>query len=145
TGREAEQKRVGAKVVNNLQALFQVTVPKITILVRKGYGQALVNMCAVGAGSDFMVAWPTAEISFMDPYVGADIVFGSLPEAEREKLVQKMMADSSPYPAARVYGIQDVIHPAETRDYLIKVLGIIRESKTKGMSRHLLSGWPTKF
>ncbi|MDD4241595.1 MAG: carboxyl transferase domain-containing protein [Smithellaceae bacterium] len=145
TGLEAEQKRVGAKVVNNLQALFQVTVPKITILVRKGYGQALVNMCAAGAGSDFMAAWPTAEISFMDPHVGADIVFGSLPQDEREKLVQKMMADSSPYPAARVYGIQDIIHPCETRDYLIKILGIIRDSKTQGMSRHLLSGWPTKF
>ncbi len=145
TGREAEQKRVGAKVVNNLQALFQVTVPKITILIRKGYGQAMVNMCAAGAGADFLVAWPTAEISFMDPHVGADIVFGSLPENQREKLVEKMMADSSPYPAARVYGIQDVIHPAETRDYLIKVLGIIRDSKTKGLSRHLLSGWPTKF
>jgi hypothetical protein len=76
----------------------------------------------------------------MDPHVGADIVFGSLPESEREKLVEKMMADSSPYPAARVYGIQDVIHPCETRDYLIKVLGIIRGSKTKGMSRILLSG-----
>ncbi|NLX52167.1 MAG: hypothetical protein GXY72_08730 [Deltaproteobacteria bacterium] len=81
----------------------------------------------------------------MDPHVGADIVFGSLPQDEREKLVQKMMADSSPYPAARVYGIQDIIHPCETRDYLIKILGIIRDSKTQGMSRHLLAGWPTKF
>ncbi len=145
TGLEAELKRVGAKVVNNLQALFQVTVPKITILIRKGYGQAMVNMCAAGAGADFLVAWPTAEISFMDPHVGADIVFGSLPEAEREKLVEKMMADSSPYPAARAYGISDVIHPCDTRAYLINILGIIRESKTKGMSRHLLAGWPTKF
>jgi len=145
TGKEAELKRVGARVVNNLQALFQVTVPKITVLIRKGYGQALVNMCAAGAGSDFMVAWPTAEISFMDPQIGADIVFGSLPAFEREKLVQKMMADSSPYPAARVYGIQDVIHPCETRNYLIKVLNIIGDSKTKGMGKRLLAGWPTKL
>ena len=145
TGKEAELKRVGSRVVNNLQALFQVTVPKITVLIRKGYGQALVNMCAAGAGADFMVAWPTAEISFMDPSIGADIVFGSLPAAEREKLVEKMMADSSPYPAARMYGIQDVIHPAETRDYLIKVLNIVRQSRNRGMGQHLLAGWPTKF
>jgi acetyl-CoA carboxylase carboxyltransferase component len=145
TGKEAEAKRVGARVVNNLQALYQVTVPKITILIRKGYGQALVNMCAAGAGADFMVAWPTAEISFMDPQIGADIVFGNLPKEEKEKLVQRMMADSSPYPAARVYGVQDVIHPSETRDYLIKVLKIIRDSKTRGIGKHLLAGWPTKF
>ncbi|MBW2559537.1 MAG: carboxyl transferase [Deltaproteobacteria bacterium] len=144
TGKGAELKRVGARVTNNLQALFQVTVPKITVLIRKGYGQALVNMCAAGTGTDFMVAWPTAEISFMDPEIGADIVLGNLPEEERRKLVGEMMADSSPFPAANTYGIQDVIHPAETRDYLIKVLGIIRDSKGKGIGKHLLSGWPTK-
>ena len=144
TGKGAELKRVGARVTNNLQALFQVTVPKITVLIRKGYGQALVNMCAAGAGADFMVAWPTAEISFMDPEIGADIVFGNLPEEERKELVQKMMADSSPFPAASMYGIQDIIHPAETRDYLIKMLKIIRDSKERGMGKHLLSGWPTK-
>lgn len=145
TGKEAELKRVGAKVVNNLQALFQVTVPKITVLIRKGYGQALVNMGAAGVGTDFMVAWPTAEISFMDPQIATDILFGNKPEEERKKLVQKTMADMSPYPAARMYGIQDVIHPATTRDYLITVLKVIRDSKTKGMGKHLLAGWPTKF
>ncbi len=145
TGKEAEIKRVGAKVVNNLQALFQVTVPKIVILIRKGYGQALVNMGAVGAGADFMVAWPTAEISFIDPEIGADIMSEKLSNIEREKLVEKMYSDSSPYPAARMYGIQDVIHPCETRNYLIKILRIIRDSVTKGVGKHLLSGWPTKF
>jgi len=145
TGKEAELKRVGARVVNNLQALFQVTVPKITVLIRKAYGQAAVNMCAAGAGADFMVAWPTAEISFIDPLIAADIVYGGLPGDERQIFVDKMMADSSPYPAARVYGIQDVINPAATRAYLIKVLKIIRDSKTRGIGRHLLAGWPTKF
>jgi len=145
TGKEAELKRVGARVVNNLQALFQVTVPKITVLIRKGYGQALLNMGALGAGVDFMVAWPTAEISFMDPRIATDVIFGKRPEEERKKLVQKMKADVSPYPAARTYGIQDVIHPSATRDYLRKVLKIIHDSKTKGIGKHLLSGWPTKF
>jgi acetyl-CoA carboxylase carboxyltransferase component len=145
TGKKAELNRVGAKVVNNLQALFQVTVPKIVILIRKGYGQALVNMGAVGGGADFMVAWPTAEISFMAPEIGADIISQNISEEERGKIVEKMISDSSPYPAARLYGIQDVIYPDETRDYLIKVIEIIRESTNKGMGEHLLSGWPTKF
>ena len=144
TGKEAELRRVGARVINNLQALYQVTVPKITVLIRKGYGQALVNMCGAGTGSDFMVAWPMAEISFMDPEIASDVVFGKFSDEQREKLTQEMMADSSPYPAARVYGIEDVIHPCDTRDYLIRVLSIIRSSKTKGIGKHLLAGWPTK-
>ena len=125
--------------------MFQVTVPKIVVLIRKGYGQALLNMGALGVGADFMVAWPTAEINFMQPEIAVDIVFGSLSEEQREKMIEKFVADSSPYPAARVYGIQDVIHPMETREYLIKMIRIVRDSSNRGIRKHLLAGWPTKF
>lgn len=145
TGRDAELNRVGAKVVNNLQCLFQVTVPRIVIIIRKGYGQALINMCALSSGANFMVAWPTAEIGFMDPEIGADVVFGNLPADEREKLVEQLRADTTAYAAAKGYGIQDVIHPLDTRRYLEKVLEIIRASRDRGIGRHLLVNWPTKF
>ena len=144
-GKDAERKKVGARVVNALQALFQVTVPKITIIIRKSYGQATVNMCGMGGGPDFFVAWPTAEIGFMDPQIAADVVYGDLPEEERKKSVEKMVGDLSPYPAAGAYYLQDVIDPRDTRDYLTKTLKIIRDSKNKGMSEHHLANWPTKF
>jgi len=145
TGKEAERKRVGSRVVNNIQALFQVTVPKISIIVRKNYGQAMINNCALGAGYDFSVAWPTAEISFMDPAIGADVVYGKLPENERQRMKDKMLADTSPYPAAQGYWIQDIISPFDTRKYLVEVLNIVRDSAGRGMGRHLLANWPKKF
>jgi acetyl-CoA carboxylase carboxyltransferase component len=145
TGKEAEQKRVGSRVVNQLQALFQVTVPKITINIRKNYGQAMVNTCSAGAGHDFLVAWPTAEFGFMDPAIGADVVYGNLPDEERQKKVEKLIADTSPYPAAGSYWIQDIINPYDTRKYIISVLDIVRDSENQGMSRHLLANWPKKF
>ena len=144
-GKEAEIKKVGAKVVNALQALFQVTVPKISIIVRKSYGQATGNMCGPGTGPDFMVAWPTAEIGFMDPLIAADVVFGGHSEEERKRLVDKMIGDLSPYPAAGAYYLQDIIDPRETRNYLTKVLKIVRDSKTRGIGEHRLANWPTKF
>lgn len=144
-GKEAETKRVGAKVVNALQCLFQVTVPKIAIIVRKTYGQATVNMCGQGGGPDFLVAWPTAEIGFMDPLIAADVVYGSLSEEEKKKKVIKMIGDNSPYPAAGAYYIQDIIDPRETRNYLIKVLRIVRDSENRGLSEHRLANWPAKF
>ncbi len=144
-GKEAESKKVGAKVVNALQCLFQVTVPKIAIIVRKTYGQATINMCGIGGGPDFIAAWPTAEIGFMDPSIAVDVVYGNLPEKDRQKMIDKMRGDNSPYPAAGAYCLQDIIDPRETRDYLIKVLKIIRDSEDKGMSKHLLANWPTKF
>jgi len=145
TGKDAEIKRVGAKVVNNIQSLFQVTVPKIVILIRKGYGQALINMAALGVGCDFMVAWPTAEISFMDPDIGVEVVYGNLSAEEKKTKVKEFMDDISPYAAAQVYGVHDIIRPMDTRNYLIKVLDIIRESKNKGIGKHFLANWPTKF
>lgn len=144
-GKEAEKKRVGAKVMNALQALFQVTVPKISIVIRKSYGQAAANMCGPGAGPDYFVAWPTAEVGFMDPTIAADVVFGKLPEEERKKMTEAMVEDCSPYPAAREFYLHDVIDPRETRNYLINVLKIIRDSAHGGIGEHRLAGWPTKF
>ena len=43
------------------------------------------------------------------------------------------------------YYLQDVIEPGETRNYIINVLNIIRDSKDKGIGKHHLSNWPTKF
>jgi len=144
-GKDAEAKRVGGKVVNALQCLFQVTVPKIAIIVRKSYGQATVNMGGMGAGTDFLAAWPTAEIGFMDPLIAADVVYGNFPEDERATLLEKMIGDNSPYPAAGAYYIQDIIDPRATRNYLIKVLGIVRDGKNRGISEHHLANWPTNF
>ena len=144
-GKEGEVKKVGAKVVNALQCLFQVTVPKIAIIIRKTYGQVTVNMCGMGGGPDFLAAWPTAEIGFMDPLIAADVVFGNLPEEDRKKEVENMIGDLTPYPAAGAYYVQDVIDPRETRNYLIRVLQIIRDSKDRGMSKHYLANWPTNF
>jgi len=144
-GKEGELKKVGAKVVNALQCLFQVTVPKIAIIIRKTYGQATVNMCGMGGGPDFLAAWPTAEIGFMDPLIAADVVFGKLPGEERKRAVEKMIGDLTPYPAAGAYYVQDIIDPRETRNYLIRVLRIIRDSKDRGMSKRYLANWPTNF
>jgi len=144
-GKEGELKKVGAKVVNALQCLFQVTVPKVSIIIRKSYGQGAVNMCGMGGGPDFLAAWPSAEIGFMDPLIAADVVYGNLPQEERQKQVEKMIGHLTPYPAAGDYYLQDIIDPRETRNYLVNVLRIIRDSMDKGMSKRYLANWPKKF
>jgi acetyl-CoA carboxylase carboxyltransferase component len=73
------------------------------------------------------------------------VVFGGLSEKDKQTSVEKMIGDLSPYPAAGAYYLQDIIDPRDTRDYLKKVLKIIRDSKNRGMSEHHLSNWPTKF
>src|SRR4030042_1654901 len=91
-GKEAERNRVGARVMNFMNALGQITVPKIAVIVRKSYGMAFWNMAGSGGATDFLVAWPTAEMSFVAPEIAANVVFAGKvkdsPElaAQREKL-----------------------------------------------------------
>jgi acetyl-CoA carboxylase carboxyltransferase component len=150
-GKEAERKRVAARVMNYMNALGQVTVPKISIIVRKTYGMAFWNMCGSGCGADFLVAWPSAEMSFVDPAIAANVVYGGKTSTldrdseEWKQLLQQMVDDASPYEAAGRHYIHDVIDPRETRDYLIKALEICHNSRTKGIGQHKLANWPTKF
>jgi methylmalonyl-CoA decarboxylase subunit alpha len=150
-GRAAERNRVGARVMNFMNALGQITVPKIAVIVRKSYGMAFWNMAGSGCATEFLVAWPTAEMSFVDPEIAANVVFaGKLQEspelsAQRDELVRQMIKDSAPYPAAGMHYLHDVIDPRETRDYIIRALEISRDRRTNGISAHLLANWPTKF
>jgi acetyl-CoA carboxylase carboxyltransferase component len=149
-GREAERRRAPARIINAMNALAQVTVPKISVIVRKSYGQAFWNMGGTGCATDFLVAWPTAEMSFVDPEVAANVVFAGKAEASEElrkkwrELVQEMVQDASPYGAAGVHYLHDVIEPAATRDYILRALEICQDHRG-GLSEHRLANWPTKF
>lgn len=146
-GKPAERKRVAARVINYVNALALVTVPKISIIVRKSYGMAYWNMCGAGAGPDFHVAWPTAEMSFVDPEIAAQVVYGGkgLDEEQMQEKTREMMENASPYGAAGKNYIQDVIDPRETRAYITKALKISQGSRNKGIGQHNLACWPTKF
>lgn len=144
-GKEAELKKVGAKVTNALGALAQVTVPKISIVVRKTYGQAGGNMCGPGTGPDFVVSWPTGEAGFLDPEVAADVTFGALSDDERRQLKEEMIRDLSMYPLAEEYYIHDIIDPRDTRTYITNILDLVSNSKDGGIGKHYLANWPNKF
>ncbi|MBI3937715.1 MAG: methylmalonyl-CoA carboxyltransferase [Betaproteobacteria bacterium] len=144
-GVEAERKRAPGKIMNFMNALALVTVPKLTVLIRKTYGQAYINMGG-GRNSDEFLAWPTAEVSFMDPSYAVTVVFGLKPGdpgfEEKRALMEK---DSSVYDIASIYAVQDVIRPEATRDYLIRMLEIHALRRTRGIGKHLLSTWPTSY
>jgi methylmalonyl-CoA decarboxylase subunit alpha len=144
-GIEAERKRAPGKIMNFMNALALVTVPKLTVLVRKTYGQAYINMGG-GRNSDEFVAWPTAEVSFMDPSYAVTVVSGHRPaEAGFDEKKQLMEKDSSVYDIASIYAVQDVIRPEQTRDYLIRMLDVHQLRHTRGIGRHLMATWPTSF
>lgn len=146
-GIEAERKRIAGKVINWMNAISLVTVPTISIFLRKSYGQAHFNLGG-GNVADEAAAWYTSEISFMDPKSAVSIVHGIQEEEDPEKfaeLLKDFQRDTTAYDMAAVYGVYEVIDPRDTRDYLIKKLKFHDMRITNGVGEHELRTWPTSY
>jgi acetyl-CoA carboxylase carboxyltransferase component len=122
-GLEGEIRGMPGKVINWMNAMTLVTMPKITVIMRKSYGQAYINM-AGGRNADELVVWPTADLGFMDPAISVNVLFGVKYQDDPERfkaLKAEVERDTSAWGLAELYEAQDVIDPRDTRDYLIRV------------------------
>jgi acetyl-CoA carboxylase carboxyltransferase component len=129
--------RHGAKM---LYAVAEATVPKVTLVLRKGYGAGYYVMNGRAYEPDYIAAWPTAEISVMGPEGAVNIIFRkqieAMPEEERNEARNNMVAmireQISPYIAAGWSFIDDLIDPADTRQIVIRAF---EQSSTKTVER----------
>jgi len=123
----------GAKLI---YAFSEATVPKITVITRKAYGGAYCVMNSKHIRGDLNYAYPTAEIAVMGPDGAVNIVFrNEIKEAAdkaatKEKLVAEYRAKfASPYKAAELGYIDEVILPEDTRPKLIAGLKLLQNKR----------------
>lgn len=111
----------GAKL---LYAFAEATVPKITLITRKAYGGAYDVMSSKHIGADINFAYPTAEIAVMGAEGAVNIIFrDALSDEEKQKAVEDYRETfASPYKAAELGFIDEIIYPRETRFKLIQAL-----------------------
>src|SRR5436190_13472756 len=129
--------RHGAKM---LFAVSEATVPKVTVVLRKGYGAGYFVMNGRAYEADYIVGWPTAEIAVMGPDGVVNIAFRkqveAAPEEERTalrlKLAEQIRANIGPYVAAGWGFLDDLIDPADTRKIIAEALAL---SETKTIER----------
>jgi methylmalonyl-CoA decarboxylase subunit alpha len=146
-GPDAEKRGIVGRVINWMNALLQVTVPKISIILRKSYGRGFINMGGA-ATADEIAAWWGAEVSFMNPRTAVAVVHGVKEEDDPERfqqLLKQMARNGTAYDLAAVFGVREVIDPRETRAYLTEMLEVHTSRLTNGVGRHLLANWPTSF
>lgn len=122
--------RHGAKL---LYAYCEATVPRLQIIMRKAYGGAYIVMSSKGIGADLAVAWPTAEIAVMGPQGAVEIVYrreleaSENPAERRSELVHEYTEKfATPYVAAERGYVDDIIDPAETRQFIGRSLSMLR-------------------
>ena len=111
--------RRGAKL---LYAYCEASVPKVSLILRKAYGGAYIAMNSKGMGADIVYAWPIAQIAVMGAEGAVGIMYKhELEAAENKEAVRQQKIDEynenfmSPYIAARLGFIDEVITPEETR------------------------------
>ncbi|WP_274626278.1 acyl-CoA carboxylase subunit beta [Arvimicrobium flavum] len=146
-GIDGERRWAPGRIMNWMNALSQVTVPRIAVTMRKNYGQAYLNMGG-GRHSEIAAAWPTANFGFMDPRVGVNVLHGIQREDDPErfeKLVEEISQDSSAYALAGLFEAQAVIDPRETRRFLVSALDIQCAGPKGGIGEHHLANWPTSY
>jgi len=133
--------RHGAKL---LWCYSEATVPKVTLITRKDYGGAFLAMCGKPLGSDYVLAWPTAEIAVMGAEQAAEIVhrkeIQAAPDQEarrQQKITEYRDHFSNPYIAAARGFVDAVIVPRETRPRIIDALEMLATKReTRPAKKH---------
>lgn len=112
--------RHGAKM---LFAYSEATVPKVTIIIRKGYGGAYLAMCSKELGADMVYAWPGAEMAVMGAEAAVDVLFRKSGEEEKKaRLAEYEERFLNPDVAVHMGYVDEIIEPHKTREKLIAVL-----------------------
>lgn len=122
-GKDQEQRgiiRHGAKM---LYAYGESKVPKITVILRKGYGGAYLAMCSKELGADMVYAWPEAEMAVMGSKAAVEVIYRKAsPEEREEKIKEYEEQFLNPYEASHMGYVDEIISPEETRNRVIRVL-----------------------
>ncbi|WP_067730334.1 acyl-CoA carboxylase subunit beta [Oceanobacillus damuensis] len=121
--------RHGAKM---LSAMSEVTVPKISVIVRKAYGAGLYAMSGPAFEPDCCLAFPNAQIAVMGPEAAVNAVeankIAQLPEKERAAYIKQKQDEYKEnidiYRLASEMVIDAVIDPNTLREELMKRLSV---------------------
>jgi acetyl-CoA carboxylase carboxyltransferase component len=141
-GKQVEHDGMLKHAIRLQTALALSEAPKLTVLLRKAYGLAYFSLGGNDTGVDAVYAWPSAEISFMDPLVAANVVAGG-DEAQRDALAGAMRADIDPYGAAGLMKVDEIIDPADTRPTLARALARLEGRPAVDGAARPLASWPT--
>jgi methylmalonyl-CoA decarboxylase subunit alpha len=146
---QAEKDRAVVRVMTLLHALSLITVPAVSVVIRKAFGLAFVILDG-NRQVDLSLAWPGAEIGFMDPPVAANVLFEpqirDLPEHERAAFLKAKAAELGvgfePYGVAANLTVDDIIEPGETRTVVARYLRIALATRPPRTAPSPLASWP---
>jgi len=143
-GRQVEHGRILFRAIRFLEALMACTAPTLTVVVRKAFGLAWQSMNGRRRMTDGLYAWPGAEIGFMDPEVGVNVLYGErMPADEKAAMARSLREGTTPYDAAGPMNVDEIIEPAATRQILARDLAQLAGRPVPPPDERPLSYWST--
>jgi acetyl-CoA carboxylase carboxyltransferase component len=131
-GRDLEWRGIIRHGAQLLHAYAAATVPRLCVVLRKAYGGAYIVMDSRGLGTDWCVAWPTAEIAVMGAQPAVRVLYrrqlDAVTDPQRRAEEERALASEyeerflNPYVAAERGYVDDVIPATETRRALAAAL-----------------------
>lgn len=124
-----------------LHAYGEASVPKITVVLRKGYGTAYLAMGSKQLGGDTTLAWPTARIAPVPASAAVQRDFAARLQhaAERGQDIESLLwalhteyerDHVNPYEAANLGHLDQVVPPSQTRAHIASALRLLRNKMT---------------
>lgn len=147
-GPTAEASGLARRSGRLLFEIGQATVPRMSVVLRKGYGLAYIAMAGGRSfAADLSVAWPTSEICAMSVEGAVDVAYRKTldmaddRDAARADLIGRFRAQLGPLKAAEAYGLDDIIDPRTTRPVLARALAraVRRHARRASGRRHAIS------
>lgn len=128
-GSSAERTSLGRRSAKLIYEWGHASVPRISIVLRKGYGLGYFAMCGGRSfAADASLAWPTAQICAMSVEGSVDVAFRKQyeaapdPAAKRQEMIDDIRSHINSMRAAEGFGIDEIIDPRDTRRHLIETL-----------------------
>ncbi|MEM9681733.1 MAG: carboxyl transferase domain-containing protein [Pseudomonadota bacterium] len=124
-GLQAEQAGVLRDGMRAVYVASKVSVPVVTVVIRKCYGMAGMATCHKRE-LEFRVAWPSAEWGSLPVEGGVAVAFrreiasADDPKTREQELEEELRAYGSPLRTAAAFGVEDILDPRETRPYLCR-------------------------
>ena len=124
---------------------FQVSVPVITVIIRKCYGVAGGGFTDRG-GLNFKIAWPSAQWGSLPVEGGVkaaykrEIASAPDPVARERELEAELRALASPFRTAEAFAVEDIIDPRETRPYLCQFIDACQDRLATQLGPKLRAG-----
>jgi acetyl-CoA carboxylase carboxyltransferase component len=121
--------RHGAQLVF---AFAEATVPRVSVILRKGYGGAYIVMDSKRLGNDLCLAWPSAEVAVMGAEPAAQVLHRRAgPDARAQAVDDFREAFLNPFVAAERGYVDEVIDPAETRSAVARALRLLAPKRER--------------